>query len=837
MLEFSTRPLPPPDDTTVLAIGQALQLPVMISQLLVSRGMDTVEAARAFLSPSMQDLPDAFELTGVPAAVGVINDAIARGDVIAIYGDYDVDGLSATAILSDAVRNLGGTCILQIPNRHTHGYGLHMQAIDEMVEQGAKLLLTVDNGIGATAEIAHARALGLEVVITDHHTPPETLPECAAVVHPQLGEARFGELCGAGVAWVLGAALCGWAWAERWLDVLALATVADMVPLTGVNRALVTLGLTKLRQDPHPGLAALAELADVTHYSEHTLGFVLAPRINANGRLGHALDALALLCATDLSSARPHAEKLQKDNQTRIDMEQALLRSAFDQVERIHAPADRLTLVYQKNWHIGMLGLIASRLVERYHRPAIVLCVDEQDACHGSARSIEGVNLYDCLAAASPLLTKFGGHAMAAGLALRLADCSALKETMETWLATNTADALYRKRATMDATLSVGDCTQDFVQALERLAPFGRGNPQPRFMLREVATQDARVMGRDQSHLAFDICAEQSRVNAVAFRMGQDHAALRAPNRFDFAVRLNIHTYRSRSQVQALVEAWRVSPDCANLGAVIEQSTTLLTDRFWQWAAIGTPYAQLPMCTLDEALAKTGVLVAFSPDCAVGLLGKLMPLYLQGKLDLGMLSPPDCMTLPSLWVAPDADEWRALRIPTVIFAHEPPCGMVWGEGTVYRLADAAEDADWLEQRVDRGVLAAVWQQLRQAAEIITTQHPQQEPEGATPQQAQGEATPGAQSSVTQRKEQGCTAQHLQRALPQYLPGVIHAALALFVEEGLLVCGDNGYAITGKTTDLSASARFAAYLDADTPTQAAASLSTNTLAPSDSMRSA
>lgn len=421
-----------PEAATVRTLAETLRIHPLTAALLARRGLAAPDPARAFLEPRLQDLPDPFLLPGMSAAAGRLASALAAGERISVHGDYDVDGMSATALLVEGLRACGAAAVdFFIPLRLRDGYGLCGDDLRRAAAGGATVAVSVDCGTAAHEEASLARALGLDLIITDHHQPPERLPEACALVNPHLPGCAYPDrdLAGVGVAFMLLIALRNRLRASGWfaarpepdlrfgLDLVALGTIADVVPLRGVNRILTRIGLGVLNQGRRPGLAALCEVAGIRQATCGNVAFSLAPRLNAAGRLEDAALGVELLLKSDAASARSVAQRLDDCNRERQAVEQQVLAEAILRVETGEAGDCSIVLAGQ-GWHPGVIGIVASRLVERYHRPTVLVALDEEGGGKGSARSIRGLHLYQTLHGCRGQLRGYGGHAMAAGLTL-----------------------------------------------------------------------------------------------------------------------------------------------------------------------------------------------------------------------------------------------------------------------------------------------------------------------------------------------------------------------------------------------------------------------------------
>ncbi len=509
-----TLEIPRYDFPAALALERELGVSHVVSQLLVRRGLGDPRAARAFIEAREGHDWSAFE--GIDAAAALIQRHVNTGSRIVVHGDYDVDGVCATAIMIRALRSLGADVGWFLPDRIDDGYGVSIATIERLAARGTGLLITVDCGITAVAEVAAARQAGVDVVVSDHHAPRADgeLPECP-IVHPGVCGYPCPDLCGTGVAYKLAQAL-GAPTASEEIELVALATVADLMALRGENRRLVREGLAALAGTARPGLRALMTVAhvDPSALDAHALGFRLAPRINAAGRIRRADAGLELLLTDDPQRAREIAIELDGVNVERRAVEQRIAWAAEAQVASLGArPA---YVLWAEDWHPGVIGIVASRVVEQHHRPAILIALDENDTGHGSGRSIPGFDLLAALHAAGDQLERYGGHRAAAGLTVARERLEALRAAIEDHAAEVLTPDLLQPLERVDAVVSGADLGLGLAEELELLEPCGVGNPAPKLLVPGARFADLRTMGEGR-HARFSVSSGGARARAVAF--------------------------------------------------------------------------------------------------------------------------------------------------------------------------------------------------------------------------------------------------------------------------------------------------------------------------------
>ncbi|MEA2431684.1 MAG: single-stranded-DNA-specific exonuclease, partial [Thermoleophilaceae bacterium] len=519
------------------ALTRELGVSTVTAAILARRGHTTAEAARHFMAADERH--DPLDLPGVREACEAILRHVASGSQIVVHGDYDVDGVCSTAILVRALRGLGAEPRWHIPSR-ADGYGLSVETVERLAASGAGLLVTVDCAVTATAEVARARELGLEVVVTDHHRPGAELPDCV-IVHPGLGGYPFPDLCATAVAHKLAEAAYRIAGRDPGtlaedLDLVGLATVADVVPLRGENRRLVREGLAAIGRTSKPGLRALMKVSGVEGGSvtEHALGFRLAPRLNAAGRLQRADASLELLLTEDEGRAGDVADELDLLNRERRDTETRILFEA--EAARAEHPEAPAYVLAGEGWHPGVIGIVASRMVERYHRPCVVIALDG-DSGRGSGRSIGAFDLHAGLGACAEHLRRFGGHRAAAGLEIDRRAVDGFREAFVAYAASvlSPDDLIAEQR--IDAVVPGDALGTSLAEELEQLAPFGHGNPAPTLLVPAARVSDVRSMGEDGQHARFTLSNGGSRARAVAFRTAARTLPASQDERHDAAVR------------------------------------------------------------------------------------------------------------------------------------------------------------------------------------------------------------------------------------------------------------------------------------------------------------
>ena len=544
-----------PENTQIsLSLSQQLSISPLLTKILVSRGIDTFEKARAFFRPSMEDLHDPFVMSHMDAAVQRITQAIVKNEHIIVFGDYDVDGTDSTAMLWKFLKDVGANVDYFIPDRVKDGYGISTAGIDHVREVGATLLIAVDCGITAIQQVEQARTNGIDVIICDHHEPGNEIPNAIAVLDALQPSCPypFKYLCGCGVAFKLIQALTtsepirsklGDDGPKRLLDYLqyvTLATTADIVPLVNENRIMVKLGLELINSIPVPGIRALIETSGLSpgRISSGQIVFVLAPRINAVGRLGDANRAVEMLASDSYDRAVQIARVMENENFQRRKIDEETFLQAQEIVEKfLEADNDSALVLHQEAWHPGVIGIVASRLVERYYRPTIMMTTVDGVA-KGSARSISGFNIHDALKRCEDKLIQFGGHKYAAGLTVELDKVDEFRDAFKQVAAELLTEDLLIPEIKIDAEVQLSDLTPKFIRVLSQFAPFGPDNMRPVFAARGVEVLgQPRIVGKN--HLRFKVRSNTHVVDAIGFNLGHLLSRVKSGSKIDVAFSLD----------------------------------------------------------------------------------------------------------------------------------------------------------------------------------------------------------------------------------------------------------------------------------------------------------
>jgi single-stranded-DNA-specific exonuclease len=578
---------------TSATLHDSLGVSPVVADILAQRGFSQPEEAIEFLRPTLLDLPSPFCFHDMLGAINRLSLALKQNEKVLVYGDYDVDGVTSTSLLYKVLIDLGVKAVAYIPNRQDEGYGLNPEAIERAAKAGVSVLITVDCGITAVAEVALAQTLNIDVIITDHHEPTEILPESFAILNPKVKDSGypFRDLAGVGVAFKLAQALLqslgnaevGIHSELELMDLVALGTIADLVPLVGENRIFVHCGLLQMEKTLHTGLAALLEECGLSGKSLKAgqIGFMVAPRINAAGRMDSARAGMELLLTEDLERAGELARLLTRENQSRQETEKEILAEAISMVEQ--KPIPRVIVLSSNHWHHGVIGIVASRLVERYYRPVFMIAEEGEEA-KGSARGISGYPVLEQMTTQAQLLTKFGGHRAAAGFSILTENIEQFRAGLNKQ-ALAFSETLFQQELKIDRQVSLDTVTGDLLHELEQMAPFGFGNPGPILACKGVPIHSVSAMGKERSHLKFRF-GSQGEYEGVAFRLGERMNELNREKTLDVAFSLDWNTFRGRETLQLMIKDiqpkanWRDRPSaleeddsniCPEIAAALDQ--------------------------------------------------------------------------------------------------------------------------------------------------------------------------------------------------------------------------------------------------------------------------
>ena len=555
-----------PNLETVRSLARSCGFTPLAAAALCARGIDTPEAARAFLETDPAKLHDPMLLPDMAKARDTIRRAIEQGKKIAVFGDYDVDGVTSTCVMTRVLRSLGADVRHYIPDRLSEGYGLSMGAMDRLAQDGIGLIVTVDSGVSAFEEIARARELGMEVVVTDHHECREELPDANAVVNPKRADSTypFAELAGVGVAFKLACALAGdgqqRAVLEQYADLVALGTVADVMLLVGENRIIVAAGLRRMAETQNVGLSMLLHESGQQgkRLTASTISFILAPRINAAGRLGHADMAAELFLTDDPRRAQTLAMALCEQNKQRQATENQILEQALQKLRREYDPLeDQVIVLAGEDWHHGVIGIVSSRICDRYACPTVLIAL-EDGIGKGSGRSVKGFNLYEALCDSAPLLERFGGHELAAGLTIREENIQQFHENMEAWAREHVNPQELMPILHIDCPIAPEFISTEATRGLDVLEPFGMGNPQPVFSMCDLLVEEITPISSDR-HVRLTLSKDGQIYTAMLFGTGQGGCGFAQGNYVDAAFCLEINEYRGRCSVQLVIRDIQLS--------------------------------------------------------------------------------------------------------------------------------------------------------------------------------------------------------------------------------------------------------------------------------------
>ncbi len=543
-----------------------------IADLLVQRGIDNIDSAERFFHPSLRDLHDPFLMPGMDAAVERLNRAMGSKERIMVYGDYDVDGCTAVALVFRYLQNFYSELDFYIPTRYDEGYGITRKCIDEFAEQGVKLVIILDCGIKANEEIDHAASLGIDFIICDHHKPGAELPKAAAILNPKLEGSTYPcpHLSGCGVGYKLMQAFSisnGIATAELecMLDLVAVSIAADIVPIIDENRVMAYMGLKRLNSNPNVGLRAIIRTCGLggKELTINDVIFKIGPRINASGRMQSGREAVELLVARDVKDANRKSLEIDQYNKDRKELDKRITEEAnaiLEERGEMHSPK-RSIVIYNKHWHKGIIGIVASRLTELYYKPSVVLTLSNGLAT-GSSRSVQGFDIYKAIESTSDLLENFGGHTYAVGLSLKEENIPAFTSRFEDYVAANILPEQLTPQIDIDAFLSFSEITPEFVSTLRLFNPFGPGNRKPTFCSRRVKDfGTSKLVGRNLEHIKLEMVDDTSGrvINGIAFNMASYFEHIHSGKPFNICFTIEENKHQNSSSLQLLVKQIRAA--------------------------------------------------------------------------------------------------------------------------------------------------------------------------------------------------------------------------------------------------------------------------------------
>lgn len=560
--------LKPQQDVLALnALAETLNVDPIVAQLLLQRGIGTYEEARKFFRPRLTDLHDPFDMKDMDLAVERIEKAIRKKENILVYGDYDVDGTTSVALLSEFLLERYPNVATYIPDRYTEGYGVSYQGIDYAGDNGISLIIALDCGVKAIAQVAYALEKGIDFIICDHHRPGKVLPQAVAVLDPKREDCDYPykELCGCGVGFKLAQALAkgeghGIEVLLPYLDLVATAIGADIVPITGENRVLAYFGLERLNTHPRPGLKALMAPINKAVFSSTDVVFIIAPRINAAGRMKHGLHAVELLTETNETRAATMAAEIEAFNTERRGLDQEITEEALLQIAQ-NREEDRFTsVVYKDSWHKGVIGIVASRLTETYYRPTLVF-TKSGDKLAASARSVKGFDVYEALEGCTAYIEQFGGHKYAAGLTMAEAQYHPFKEQFERVVSSTIDPALLVPEIQVDAVIRLDQITPRLLRIIRQFAPFGPGNLMPVFMAENLQeTGYARPVGKEEKHLKLAVVQNGvGPISAIGFNLGHKLGEASSGKRFNAIFNLDENEWNGSVSLQLKLKDLRAT--------------------------------------------------------------------------------------------------------------------------------------------------------------------------------------------------------------------------------------------------------------------------------------
>ncbi|MBB1095316.1 single-stranded-DNA-specific exonuclease RecJ [Limosilactobacillus sp. BG-MG3-A] len=567
---------------TIDNLEKRLGISKILATLLAQQGITSTEQAKKFFEPSIEDIHDPRLLNDVDKAVERIEQAVERQEQITVYGDYDADGITSTALMYETLLSVGANVNYYVPNRFTDGYGPNMEAYQRLIDNGTQLFITVDNGVSGKNVIDKVMEAGIDVIITDHHELPADLPNAVAIVHPRYPGSSypFPDLSGVGVAFKVAWALTGEFPVEE-LDLVAIGEIADVVNVMDENHALISYGIQQLRQGLRPGLAALMKLADIkaNNLTDQDIGFGIAPRLNALGRIADANDGVKLLTSLDDNESQELAKEVDQANKERRNLVTDIMKEAEKQANSSDNRQKKTLLIVGNGWHQGVLGIVASRIMNETGKPTIVASTDQNNPnlIKGSGRSVDSFNLFNALAAHHELFTTFGGHPAACGLSFDQVNIAPLQTALEEEAVKQEFDPTAKQPLSIAMQLKPVDITQQLYNDIQRVAPFGPGNLEPIFELKNVKVVDVKTMGQEHQHLKFSIISDKGNLTVIAFGQGNLAPLLSAPTgQINLAVKVGLNEWRGKKSIQLMLEDLQI-----NGTVIIDERTNKLTPQLF----------------------------------------------------------------------------------------------------------------------------------------------------------------------------------------------------------------------------------------------------------------
>ncbi len=543
------------DENKINEIQEKYEINKLLATILVNRNITEKEDIRLFLEPTRNDFHNPFLITDMKKAVERIIQAIEKQEKVTIYGDYDVDGITSITVLKSFLQDRGLEVANYIPNRLDEGYGLNKEAIEKIVNNGCQLMITVDCGISAIEEIEYANTLGIETIVTDHHEPGNELPHAFAVIDNKRKDSTypFRELAGVGVVFKLIQAIgitLGLKEEEylKYLDIVCVGTISDIVPLVDENRVIAKLGLLLIRQTKNIGLRSIMNSSGYSKIDSNSISFGIAPRINACGRMGKAEEALKLLLSKNINEVTELTTKLNEHNRERQETEKSIFENAIQQIEKEHLEENKAIIVGGENWHHGVIGIVSSKITEMYFKPSILLSFEEDGIGKGSGRSIPGFDLHDALMQCTDTIEKFGGHSMAVGITVRKDNFLKFREEFEQIASKAHIDEII-PIIQVDSKIDVKDINKEMVESLKQLEPFGEGNRMPVFVFKNLKIDSIRALSEGK-HLKLTLKDNNTIINAIGFNMGHLAEEYRIGDKIDVVGVLEINSFNGVDSLQ-----------------------------------------------------------------------------------------------------------------------------------------------------------------------------------------------------------------------------------------------------------------------------------------------